>query len=175
MIKVSIAEIENLTDILKKAASASDEVLNKLRQLSNEMTDDFELAAYSGVDGVMTVLSEAITALSHGNDTLQSLKNVMLPVADLYKDNERKNKEYLNKIIGVMNVTGDRYSTAVSSDSILYVEHSEAGAYQNRMMGLISDYDEKLDGMRTTDIAAIAKIVKEDYKIKAVRTLNENE
>lgn len=169
MIRVSIAEIEKLTDILKKSASESDEVLNRLRQLSNEMTDDVELAAYFGADGALTALSDAITALNCGNDTLQSLTNVMLPAADMYRDNERKNKEELNKIMGAMNLAGYGYSTAVTSDSMTYVEHSEAEAYQNRVIGLISDYDQKLDGMRTTDIAAIAKAVKEEYEIKAVK------
>jgi len=168
MIRVDIAEIEKLTDILIKIASDSEEVLNRLRQLSNEMLNDIELPNYPQSAIALEAVSGAIDALNRGNDTLQSLKNIMLPIASNYQETEQRNKDALNRILTLMNSIGISYNAAISSDNIAHVEHTDNIALQGEVQQLVAD---SVEEMKIANIAAITKTVNEEYEITAVEDL----
>lgn len=170
MIRVDIAEIEKLTDILVKVASDSDEVLSRLRQVSNEMHNDVELPSYPQSAIALEALSGAIDALNRGNDTLQSLKNTMLPIASTYQENEKRNKEALNRMTTLMDSVSVSYNTAIVSDSIAHVEHNDSIASQGKVQQLVAD---SVEEMQVTNIAAVTKTVREEYEISKIEDLVE--
>lgn len=170
MISVDIAEIEKLTDILVRIASDSDEVLSRLRQVSNEMYNDVELPAYQQSTIALEAISGAIDALNRGNDTLQSLKNTMLPIAGTYQENEQKNKDALNRMVMRMDSVSAGYNTAIVSDSIAHVEHNDNIASQGRVQQLVAD---SVEEMQVTNIAAVTKTVREEYEISKIEELVE--
>lgn len=168
MIKVDIAEIEKLTDVLVKIASDSDEVLSKLRQVFNEMHNDIELPSYPQSAIAQEMLSEAINSLNRGNDTLQYLKSTILPIASIYQETEKKNKNALNRMTALMDGVSVGYNEAVVFDSIAYVEHSDSITSQRKVQQLVAD---SVGEMQATNIAAISKTVSEEYEISAVKDL----
>lgn len=171
MIRVDIAEIEKLTDILVKIASDSDEVLSRLRQVSNEMLNDVELSSYPQSAIALEAISGALDALNRGNDTLQSLKNTMLPIASIYQENEQKNKDALNRMAALMGSMSVGYNAAIVSDNIAHVEHSDSLTSQSKVQQLVAD---SVEEMQVTNIAAVTKTVREEYEISSVEELVEN-
>lgn len=170
MIKVDFAEIEQITDILVKMASDSDEVFNRLRHISMEMQEDLELAAYPQSGVALEAVSVAIDALNRGNDTLQSLRSAMLPVATTYQENEQKVKDALSRMTVQMDKVCVGYSAAIASDSITHVEHSDAVVSQSKLQQLVA---ESVEEMQVTNIAAVTKVVREEYEISGVEDLVE--
>lgn len=170
MIKVNIAEIEQITDTLVKAASNSEEVFNRLRLILSEMQDDFELSAYPQTPFVLESVSMAQSALNRGNDTLQSLRNVMQSVADHYQETELKNKAALNRMAATMDRVSVGYHAAVVSDSIAHMEHDDTIVFQNKIQQLVAQSSEE---MQLTNIAAITKTVQEEYEIIKIEDLVE--
>lgn len=170
MIRVDIAEIEKLTDIFVKIASDSDEVLSRLRQISNEMHDDVELPAYPQSAIALEAISGAIDALNRGNDMLQSLKNIMMPIASTYQENEQKNKAALNRMAALMDSVSVGYNAAIVSDNIAHVEHSDAVVSQSKVQQLVAD---SVEEMQVTNIAAVTKAAREEYEISKIEDLVE--
>lgn len=168
MIRVDIAEIEKLTDILVKIASDSDEALSRLRQVSNEMHNDVELPAYPQTPVALEAVSSAIDALSRGNDTLQSLKGFMLPVASTYQETEQKHKDALNRMTATMDNVVVGYNAAIVSDNIAHIEHTDATVTQTKVQQLVAD---SVEDMQVTNIAAVSKSVREEYEIAKVDDL----
>lgn len=171
MIKVDIAEIEKLTDILVKIASDSDEVLSRLRQVSDEMVNDVELPSYSQSTIALDAIFGALEALNRGNDILQSLKNTILPIASTYQENEQRNKDRLNRMTELMDSMSVGYNAAIVSDSIAHVEHCDSISSQDKIQQLVADCVEE---MQVTNIAAVTKTVSDEYEISIVENLVEN-
>ncbi len=165
MIKVNIAEIEKLTDILVKAASSSDEALSRLRRVSTEMHDDLELPLYAQADILLEAVSMAIDALNRGNDTLQSLKNTVLPIANVYRETEQKNKNELSRMLTSMESISVGYNAAITSESIPSIEHADAIVSQNKVQQLVADSYEE---MQVANIASLTKTVSEEYEVKKI-------
>ncbi len=172
MIKADIAEIENLTAVLVKLASDADETSVRLRQLFGEMQEDIVLPLYPQADVALEALSVATEALNRGNDTLQTLKNAMLPIADAYRENEKKNKDALNRMAMRMANLEVGYNAAISSDGVAYTEQEEEEASRQRLRQLVAD---NLEEMQIANIAAVTKTVKEEYEITEVKPLLEQE
>lgn len=171
MIKVEIAEIEQLTDVLSKAASDSDEVLSRLRQINTEMHDDLELPNYPQAPMLMDSVTYAIDTLTRSNDTLQSLRNVMFSVAADYREQEQRHKEALGRLTSVMDGVGTTYHAAVTSDSISHLEHSEEVNTQNDVQQLVAG---SIEEMQATNIAAVSRMVREEYEVSQTRDLPED-
>lgn len=170
MIKADIAEIEKLAGVLSRAAANSEDVLIRLRQVSGEMHNDAGLSAYPQSVVALEALSMAIDALNRGNDTLQSLRNVIFPVASVYQENEQKNKDKLNRMAAAMEGAGIGFHAAIVSDNIAQVGHSNAINTQNRIQQLTVGGTEEI---QVTNIAVVTKAVKEDFEINVVKDLFE--
>lgn len=171
MIRVDIAEIEILTDLLVKMASDTEEALSKLRQISNEMHNDVELPSYPQTPVTLETVSVAIDSLNRGNDTLQTLKNAMLPVATTYQENEQKSKNALARMTAIMDTAAVGFSAAVSPSGITPVEHTDNAISQGKVEQLVA---ESVMEMQVTNIAAVSKAVKEEYEVSTVADLVEN-
>lgn len=165
MIRVDIAEIEKLTDVLARVASDTDEVLNRLRQISNEMYNDVELPTYPQSAIALEAVSGAVDALNRGNDTLQSLRSAVLPIASTYQETEKKNRDALSRMYAMMDSMGTSYNAAIISDSIVHVEHTDDVAIQGDVQRLVAD---SVEEMQVANIAAVTKAVKEEYDILKV-------
>lgn len=168
MIRVDVAEIEKITDILVKLASDSDEVLSRLRQVSNEMYNDIELPAYPQSSVALEAISTAIDALNRANDSVQSLKNTVLPIASIYQENEQKNKDALNRMSALMDNASTGFNAAVVSNGIAHVEHTDSIISQSKVQQLVADSVEEI---KVANIAAISKTVSEEYEISAIKDL----
>ena len=170
MIKVNIAEIEKLTEILVKLASDSDEALSRLRLVSNEMNNDVELPLYPQASVTLEAILTAINSLTRANDTIQSLKNIVLPIAGIYQETEQKNKDALERMLTLMENANVDYNAAIVSDGIAHVEHADNVISQAQVQQLVAD---SVEEMQVTNIAAISKTLKEEYEISAVKDLVE--
>ena len=168
MIKVDIAEIEKLTDILVKLASDSDEALSRLRQVSNEMYNDVELPTYPQSSVALEAVSTAIDALNRANDTVQSLKNTVLPIASIYQENEQKNRNALNRISALMDNASTGFNAAIVSNGIAHVEHTDSIISQGKVQQLVAD---SVEEMKVANIAAISKTVSEEYEVNKIKDL----
>lgn len=171
MIKVDLAEIELLTDLLVKMASDTEESLNKLRQISNEMYNDIELPAYPQTPVALEAVSVAIESLNRGNDTLQSLRNAILPVVSKYQENEKRCSDALMRMTATMDAASVGFNAAVSSTGIIPVEHTDGIVSQEKVQQLVSD---SVQEMQITNIAAVSKAVKEEYEVSNVVDLVDN-
>ena len=165
MIKVSISEIEKLTDILVRTASSSDEALSRLRFLSAEMHNDIELPLYTQTDILLEAVSMAIETLNRGNDTIQSLKNTVLPIANIYRETEQKNKNELSRMMTTMESLSVGYNAAIASESIPSIEHTDSIVLQNKVQQLVADSYEE---MQVTNIASLTKTVSDEYEVKNI-------
>ncbi len=171
MIKVNMAEIETLTDILIKVSSDSDEVLNRLRQIFNEMHNDVELPLYPQSSIALEAVSGSLDAINRGNDVLQSLKNTLLSIATTYQETEKRNKDALNRMSAMMDNISVDYNAAIISNSITPVEHNNDIESQNIIQQMVADGVEE---MQATNIAALTKAVREEYEISEIEDLTEN-
>ncbi len=165
MIKANIPEIEKLTDIMVKTASTSDEALNRLRLVSAEMHNDLELPLYSQTDILLEAVSAAIEALNRSNDTIQSLKNTLLPIADTYRETEQKNQNELSRMLSTMESISIDYNAAIISESIPNVENADTIVSQNKVQQLVTDSYEE---MQVANIASVTKTVSEEYEVNSV-------
>lgn len=168
MIKADIAEIEKLTDILVKLASDSDEALSRLRQVSKEMHNDTELLEYPQSSVALETVSNAIDALNRADDTVQSLKNTVLPIAGIYRENEQKNIDALNRMTELMDRANTGFNAIIVSDETALIEHTDGIISQNRARQLITD---SVEEMKVANIATIYKTVSEEYEISAIKDL----
>ena len=168
MIRADIAELEQLTDLLVRIASDADDVLSRLRQISSEMHEDIELAAYPQSLFALEAVSGAVDALNRGNDTMQSLKNVMLPAADAYRENEQRNIDALSRMTVRMDTVGTGYQAAIVSNGCAHVEHCSGAAAQEKVQQLVAD---SVEQMQVTNIAAVTRTVREEYRIAEIKEL----
>ena len=171
MIKVDLAEIELLSDLLVKMSSDTEEALNKLRLISNEMHEDLELPSYPQTPMTLEAVSIAIESLNRGNDTLQSLKNAIRPVVSTYQENEQRNKDALARMTAIMDAATVGFDAAVSSAGITPVEQSDSIISQEKIQQMVAD---SVQDMQITNIAAVSKAVKEEYEVSTVADLAEN-
>lgn len=171
MIRVDLAEIEYLTDVLVKMASDAEEALSKMRQISNEMHNDLELPAYPQTPVALESVSLAIESLNRGNDTLQSLRNAILPAVTMYRETEQKNKNALARMTARMDATAVGFSAAVSPSGITPMEHAANAISQSKVEQLVA---ESILEMQVANIAAVSKAVKEEYQVANIADLIEN-
>ena len=172
MIKVDLSEIELLSDLLVRTASDTEEALGKLRQVSREMQEDVELSTYLQAPMALESISGAIAALNRGNDTLQSLKNVLLSVEDTYQETEKKAKNALNRMTVSMDAAGVGYNCAMAPEGIKPPEQSDEITAQEDLQQLVSDNVQQLQAI---NIAAITKVVTDEYEVSSVAELPEKD
>ena len=168
MIKVDIASIEKIVDILIKTASDTEEVLYRIKKTSDEMYDDTTLSNFVQSIGALEAVSAATEQIERGNGTLYSLKNIMRSVVDMYQENEQSNISALKKMHTVMECTDLNLHAAMTSNKLVYVEHSDAVIMQNEVQELLTKNKEQLS---TVNLAAVAEIVNEEYAITTVKEL----
>lgn len=168
MITIDIAQIEVLIDLLVKSASDADEVLSRLRSVATEIQNDVELPLYAQADVVLESVALAIQALNRGTDTLLSLKGTMMPVADIYRENEKNNKDALSRMTAYIDSVKTGFSAAISTYTIPQAEHSDSVSSQSKVQQLVAD---SVSEMQATNIAAITKVVKEEYEAKTIKSL----
>lgn len=167
MIIADINELERITDMLVSVSSETDEVLNRLRKISAEIHSDFDLQTYPQYSVVTESVSLGIDALNRGNDTLQSLKNVLLHVATEYGENEKKHKNAIARMTArLSDVCVNLSSTILSKDAVSIERDSQTDRHAE-VVSLVSDSAVE---MQMVNIAAIAKITDEEYGIVEVET-----
>lgn len=168
MINVDIAQIEALTDLLTKSASCADDALNRLRSVSSEMINDTELPMYTQYDVLLETVALATQALNRGTDTLLTLKGAVTPVADIYRDNEKKNKDALSRMTTYVDSVNTSVSAAVFVSTVPDSEHSDAESANKKVQQLVVD---SVSQMQATNIAAVAKVVNDEYEVKNINDL----
>lgn len=114
MIVADVQEIERLTDLLFSAASETEDVLLRLRRTAAELQDDPALRQYPQYPAAAEAVSLGIDALHRGNETLQSLKNVLLFAAAEYAENEQKHKEALSAMTARLSAIGRNFHAAAT-------------------------------------------------------------
>ena len=109
-------------------------------------------------------------ALNKGNDMLQSLKNVMLPVANAYQETERRNEESLKRMTVIMDNMSVGFNAAIVSDGMSYVEQTDLGMAQREVQRLVAD---NIVELQAANIAVITKNIKEEYQVVKIEDLVE--
>lgn len=160
MIIADIGELEKIINMLISVSSETDEVLNRLRKTSAEIQSDFDLQTYPQYPYITESVSLGINALNRGNDTLQSLKNVLLYVATEYVDNEKKYKNALARMTALLSGIGANLTSATLSEDIVSVERDTQTDLHAQVVSLVSD--SALE-MQVANIAAITKKTDEEY------------
>ena len=168
MIRADIAEIEKLTDAVVRAASDADEVRNRLRNLSAEMHDDIELAAYPQAPAALEALSLSMDVLTRSTDTLQSLRSVLLPLADTYRQTEEQHRNALGRMNAVMGTISAGYNAALESPKVAQVEHEDPVTSQSQVEELVANSALQ---MQAVNIAAVTKEVREEYDVDSVEPM----
>ncbi len=154
MIKVDIAEIERLADILAKASYSSDDALNRLRHIFSEMENDVELSQYPQATVIKEILLYSIDAFNRGDDMLLSLKDVMAPVAEKYRETEKNNKDALNRMTAIMNTSAETFSSAIASETVINADNIKPISSQSVVQQLVKD---SVEEMQASNIAATTK------------------
>ncbi len=166
MIKVNLAELERLTEVLVKTAWDSEEVSGKLHHILSELQQEVSLTGDLSAEALSDSVSAASASLDRASEMLQSLKGIMLPVADMYRETEQKNKDALNRMAGAMESSGIDFRAAVLSDGLPKEEHTPAGVSQNEVRRLVSD---RVEELQVANIAAITGVVQSEYEVKSLR------
>ncbi len=172
MISVDITEIEQLTDLLIKAASDTDESLSLLRKVSFEMQNDIELQTYIQSAIANESVSLAIDSLNRGSDTLQSLKNVLMSVADGYIENEKKNINSVNRMASYLENLHIGLDAALAATQIPVSVQTDDVVSHTKVQQLVADSAESLS---VTNIAAVTKTVQKEYDVQSVKTFEPKE
>lgn len=169
MIKVNLAEIEILSATLMDSASKSEDTLQKLKFLSNEIANDIELPMYTQADAVLQAVSHATDTLNRSNDTLQSLKNVISSVSSTYQETEKANTDALNRMLSIMSSLDAGYNSIIVSQNTPLVEHDDTVMALDKVQQLVTESSEE---MQITTIAAITKVIEDEYEINDIKEVN---
>ena len=154
MIKVDIAKIERLADILAKASYSFDDALNRLRHIFSEIENDVELSQYPQATVIKEILLSSIEAFNRGNDMLLSLKDVIAPVAEKYCETEKNNKDALNRMTVIMNTSAETFSSAIASETVINADNIKPVSSQSDVQQLVKD---SVEEMQASNIAATTK------------------
>lgn len=168
MTTVNIEEIENLANILSKSSSDADEWLNRLRGLYTEMQNDVEFMVYPQFEKILQNVLVAVEHLNQSNDTLQSLKTIIMHAPDIYRENEKKNKDALDRMTAYLDSVNVDYSTVIFSNIIPQIECTPSVNSQDKVQELVAN---SVSDMQLTNISAISKTVREEYEVKYTKPL----
>jgi hypothetical protein len=171
MISVDIEEIERLADVVTMISTKSDETLEKLRRISNEMLNDIELLTYPQGTTASEIASLSLNTFSQANDTIQALRNVLFSLAEIYKGNEKDYSNAIARMTAVMDSLSVSMTASVVSADIPNIEVSDVMQNQSDIQRLV---DESSLEMQLTNISAVSKVIREDYDINDVRPLEES-
>ena len=167
MIIADIGELEKLSSMLISISSETDDVLQRLRKMSSEIQSDLDLQTYPQYPLVTEAVSLGVDALNRGNDTLQSLKNVLLYVATEYESNEKKHKNALARMTTILSGINVNLTAATTPDTAS-VERDEQTDKHEQVVSLVSD--SALE-MQMANIAAITKKADGEYGIEKVEAM----
>lgn len=168
MIIADIGELEKLSSMLISISSETDDVLQRLRKMSSEIQSDLDLQTYPQYPLVTEAVSLGVDALNRGNDTLQSLKNVLLYVATEYESNEKKHKNALARMTTILSGINVNLTAATTPADTASVERDEQTDTHEQVVSLVSD--SALE-MQMANIAAITKKADGEYGIEKVEAM----
>lgn len=168
MIDVDIAQLELLTDTVMRSASDAEELLARLRAAAAEMQADDALALYEQAVVAQESVTLAVAALGRGADCLRSLGAALLPAADMYLENERENKEMLERTTADMGRLRTDFAATLENGHVPQAAHTDAVSCQNKAQQLVTD---SLVEMQAVNIAAVAKAARGEYTVKTVVTV----
>lgn len=172
MIGVEISELEKIADILFLMASNTDETLNALRRISAEMQEDLELKVYPQSTNILEEVCFGIESLNRANDTLQSLKHIVLSAVSEYQANEEKNKNTLARMSNCLESLYQGMNVAVTPGEIVHAEIASEAMNQNRVQELVAG---SVQEMQIANIAAVSKVLEEEYSIDEVEDIKESQ
>ena len=132
------------------------------------MHNDLDLPTSPQSAVTLEAVSLAVDAFNRANDTIQSLKNTMLPMAGVYQENEQKNINALNRMLVMLDNVNTGFNAAIVSNGITPVEHSDEIISQSKVQQLVADSVEEI---QVANVAAVSKVVDEEYEIKDVKDL----
>lgn len=168
MIYVDIPEIEKLSELLVIIASLSDETLSKLRHIYGEMQSDLELANYPQCPMCLEATALSIDALNRANDMLQSLKGILLSVPGEYEAKEQEHRNMISRMTELLAAYNIDLGAAISPTGVPIEEQSAEQERQAQVQQLVADSAAE---MELTNIAAISKVVKEEYDVRKVEDM----
>lgn len=170
MIIADIGELEKLSNMLISVSSETDEVLQWLRKTSSEIKTDLDLQTYPQYPLVTEAVSLSIDALNRGNDTIQSLKNVLLYVATEYENDEKKHKNVLARMTTLLSGINVNLTSAASPADTASVERDEQTDRHEQVVSLVSESSLE---MQMANIAAITQKTDEEYGIEEVAVMTD--
>lgn len=172
LISVDTEELERLSDVFLALGTKSDDSYEKLRKISNEMAYDVDLLSYPQGASATEMVSYAVNSLNQVNGSVQSLKGLLLTLAEFYKDKEKEYSSAISRITAIMDSLNVNVNTAITSPDIAIVEVTDEVDGHSDIQRLV---DESAVQMQITNIAAVNKVIEEDYDINDVKTFSETD
>ena len=168
MIFADIPEIERISNTLISVAVRTDEVRNDLRKTLSEVQSDIELSAYPQHAGICESVTLSIEALTAANDILQTLKGILPYIAGEYEANETRNINALSRMTIALSNIHANFSVATSHGQVMTVERTVQTQSSDRLRKLVS---ESAAEMQITNVAAIGKVINEEYDIEQIEDM----
>lgn len=168
MIAADIGELEKITAMLLSVSSEADEVLHRLRKTSAELQADPDLQTYPQYPQVTEAVSSGVDSLNRGNDTLQSLKSVLLYVPEEYEENEKKYKNALERMTTVLSGIEANLNSTMAADGPAPIEQSEQSDRHAQVVSMVSDRSLE---MQMVNIAALTQKTDEEYGIQDIAAI----
>lgn len=166
LIQVDIAELENLTLSVFRAADQAEDALLRLRNLTAQMREDLELMNYPQSVDAIDCADHAADTLGRATDSLKALRTALQSVPDTYRQQEHSHRNALNRMLGIMDSVSVGYHAAITATNLRPVEHEDPAAPHNNVQQLVAGDAEE---MQVANIAAAAKLVKKEYGISHIR------
>lgn len=172
MISVNTSELEQLTEHVFKAAADCDEVLVLLRRIRTEMQEDIELQTYPQAMIADESLGYAVESLNRGNDTLQSLKGVLAPLASQYEENESNGKNAIGRMTEYLGSLQAGLAAAdLASCLPVAIPTDEAGMHEQVKQLIAQDAEE----MAAANVASVSRVIEEEYELNQVLPMDDSE
>ena len=168
MILADLPELEKISGELISVAIGTDEVLNSVRKTLSEIQNDVELTTYPQHADVCESVALCVESLNRSNDMLQTLKGTLQYISGEYEANEIHNINALSRMTTMLSNIHTNLVASTAMGRVTTVEQSDQIQSSSHIRELVSDSAME---MQVTNIAAVGKVVKEEYSIKQVEDM----
>ena len=170
MITVDILALEELSDHMVNMASDVDELLSQMQMTCTEIRDNPEMAAYPQYTPVLEALMGCTNTIAQINESVQSLKIILLGSVDEYKENEEGFAKQLDQMLSSLNALHLDFSAAAAAAAMLPIEMDEEIIGQNKLQQLVADSS---SDMQLTNLAAVTQVIEEEYGVTNTKSVTQ--
>lgn len=165
MIRVDTDILEELHQKINMCFSNGDEAWNRLHMTAGEMIDNLEFMALPQADAIYNRLVSAEKACEMMKEMLMNLKNILSGLPQGYKDLEKYHEERIRQISEVVTGMTENFRIVISGERMPEIENSKEVKSTATIEKLLQNQESRLS---KEELAAITKILKEDYQFKGV-------